>query len=402
MILSGHLGDGAASSTQLLRRSNSEILLDLFWSAPDRIFTATELMERTTLTRVTVLDVCADLIELEWICEVATAGSKKNKGRPARRFTLSETAAFAVGVDIGYHTATVVVADLRGTVRGRSTHRFIDPDDTSTRSSHLYALIDRALSDAHVSRQSVGAICFGVAAPVDRTGHAPSGNTFWDTVDIDPAVLLHPSDQWAVIVENDANLAALGEQGRGQIDPRSSFVTLLAGERLGAGIVHDGVLLRGNRGGAGELAYLRFVNGVGDTDGIGLLAREWARSELADRGPHSLHTSLEATAEGPVAEDVFAACAGGDPLASDIVDRLGKRLALVISTLVGTTDPHTVIIAGAVAESCDPVIEAVNRHVRTYMAAPPRIVASKLGSDAVLIGAVHAALASVRSSALSG
>ncbi|MGV8873035.1 MAG: ROK family protein [Rhodococcus sp. (in: high G+C Gram-positive bacteria)] len=390
----------AATSTQMLRHSNARILLDLFWQSLDnQVFTATQLIERSTLTRATVLVVCDDLIELGWVREDFPEVPERSKGRPARRFMLDHSAGFVVGVDVGYNRATAVVADLRGRPIARRTHIFGDADDPATRLHLLHNLVADALAAADVARHSVVAICFGIAAPVDLSGQSPVGNDLWESVRIDPGMILD-DDHWAVIVENDANLAALAEQGQGEVDPDSSFVTLLAGERLGAGIVNNGALIRGYRGGAGELDFLRHVSGVGDADGIGALARRWAHAELNAGALSSLRLLDNSETDRPTAEDVFEASVLGDEMSTRVVDQLGQRLAVIISVLAGLVDPQTVVIAGAVAESCAPVIEATKRHAPRFSPHTPKLIASKLGADAVLVGAVHAALEHVRTNAL--
>ena len=85
-------------------------------------FNATEVMEATGLTRATVLGLCDELAELGWIDELgdARAAGQYSMGRPARRYRLRETAGYILGIDAGQHTATVMVADLRGKTLART------------------------------------------------------------------------------------------------------------------------------------------------------------------------------------------------------------------------------------------------------------------------------------------
>ena len=87
-------------------------------------------------------------------------------------------------------------------------------------------------------------------------------------------------------------------------------VVILASERFGSGVIEGGRLLHGSGGGAGELAYLDLVEGVGDTFGIATLARTWAAEALAGTAKTSLR---DHAATGAEAEHVFAAAAAGDP-----------------------------------------------------------------------------------------
>lgn len=392
----------AGTSPQQLRQSNVRVVLDIFWDSPTgSVLTAGELIERSGLTRATVLGVCDDLIALGWVREVEPALPKAVvRGRRPRHFTFRSDAGYVVGIDVGFLSVTAVVANLQGAMIGRGRHTFPADDLSPNRLKHVRAVVRDALNEADVTVESVSAVCLGVAAPVDRNGNPPAGNPYWELVRINPAHVIENRQGWPALIENDANLAARAEQARGTVDPDSSFVTVLAGERLGAGVVAEGALLRGHHGGTGELEYLERVEGVGGPEGIGALARTWADEGLAAGEPSALNAVWNPEEGRPSAEDVFAAAALNDPLALDIVERLGKRFAIAFSTIASLLNPQTVVIAGGVAQACGPVIKAIEERIGRYSRVPPKIVASRLGADVVLIGAVHTAVEYVRDHAL--
>ena len=99
---------------------------------------------------------------------------------------------------------------------------------------------------------------------------------FWSLFDVGLRTALQELHGWTVLLENDANLAALGERWRGSGAGVDDLVVLLAGERLGAGVLESGRLLHGRGGAAGEMGYLDLVEGVGSSDGIASLARQWS------------------------------------------------------------------------------------------------------------------------------
>ena len=116
----------SAATPRLLRRVNAQAVLAFIRSTD--VATGTELMARTGLTRASVIAVCEDLIRRGWIRELDTprgdpapAPGSARKGRPARRFELNHAAGYVLGIDIGAATTTAAVADLRGTVVGRSS-----------------------------------------------------------------------------------------------------------------------------------------------------------------------------------------------------------------------------------------------------------------------------------------
>ncbi|MFB9650356.1 ROK family protein [Curtobacterium pusillum] len=178
----------------------------------------------------------------------------------------------------------------------------------------------------------------------------------------------------------------------------TSFAALLSGERFGAGLVVDGVLLRGTHGGAGEMRVLDLVEGVGSSDGIGATARRLVLEAVA---------AGEVPADGPLPLDadaaaVFAAARAGDRVALAIVDRLGDRLARVCVLLASLLDIDRVVVAGAIARPAAAVIDRARALLGDWNFDPvPEIVASSLGADVVVIGAVAHAVDAVRGDPLS-
>jgi predicted NBD/HSP70 family sugar kinase len=380
-----------AATPQLLRRVNAEAILRVMRST-DAV-TVTELIEATGLTRATVIAVCEDLEQRGWVRELPNQRDfgGYQKGRPARRFELNERAGFVLGVDVGVAKTTVVAADLRGNIQGRASQPFRSADIPAT---ERIDVIDRtavaALEDAGASPQDVMSVCVGIAAPVDRNGDVLVTQSFWGKFDVGLRSALTDLHGWNVLLENDANLAALGERWRGSAAGVDDVVVILASERFGSGVIEDGRLLRGSGGGFGEMAYLDLVEGVGDPFGIATLARVWATEALA--GPAK--TALRPSAPGAEveAEDVFAAAAAGDDVALAILDRLSDRVARVVATVSTMLNPELVVIGGGVAKSAGVLLESVGERLPQLTATPPRLAVSPLGDAIVTVGAVRRAL----------
>lgn len=390
----------ATATPQMLRRFNAATVLGVIRSS--NAVTVSELMDATGLTRATALSVCEDLMARGWIRELENQRDfgAYQKGRPARRFELDETAGCVLGIDVGVLKTTVVVADLRGRTVGRASKPFrareIEAEERIRVISETALL---ALEAAAVAPDKVLAVTVGLAAPVGRDGNILVSQPFWSLFDVGLKKALHDLHGWAVMLENDANLAALGECWRGAGSGVQDLAVLLAGERFGAGLVESGRLLHGSRGGAGEMAYLDMVDGVGSADGLAALARLWAAEALAGKSKTTLRTAVPAGHE-VTAQHVFAAAAQGDKVALDILDRLSDRLARVVSTVAILLNPELVVIGGAVADSASVLLEPAARKLAVYTATPPRLAASPLGDAIVGIGAVRHALDHVEKNSL--
>lgn len=388
----------ATATPQMLRRVNAASVLAVIRSS--NAVTVSELMEATGLTRATTISVCEDLMARGWIRELENQRDfgTYQKGRPARRFELDESAGCVLGIDVGVLKTTVVVADLRGNTTGRASKPFRAQEiEAQERIRVISETALLALEAAGVAPEKVLAVTVGLAAPVDREGNILVSQPFWSLFDVGLKKALHDLHGWAVLLENDANLAALGECWRGAGSGVQDLAVLLAGERFGAGLVESGRLLHGSRGGAGEMAYLDMVEGVGSPEGLAALARLWAAEALAGKSKTTLRT---AGTREITAEHVFAAAAKGDKVALDILDRLSDRLARVVSTMAIMLNPELVVIGGAVADSASVLLEPTARKLATYTATPPRLAASPLGDAIVGIGAVRHALDHVEKNSL--
>ncbi|GIG40605.1 ROK family transcriptional regulator [Cellulomonas phragmiteti] len=390
-------------SSRRLRDASARLVLDHLWDADE--VTGSALIEATGLSRATVHDVCDELIERGWVRELASlrTGGDPRKGRPARRYAFAAGVGVVVGVDAGQHRISATVTDLRGVTLARSTLPVAPHDGTSAR---RLALIEQAalaaVADAGAAPGSVLAVAVGVPAPVDRDGRTSfQDNAFWELMN--PGIGDHLRDRhgWTAVIDNDANLAAVAEHWRGHGRGSLCHVTLLAGERFGAGVVDDGRLLRGAHGGVGEMRYLDLVEGVGSADGIAALVRQDALAQLGrldGRTGSSLQELDPATVD---AADVLAAARDEDPLAVSVVEHVAGLLTRVVATFASIYDPERVIVAGAVAASCEPLLALVRRDLDRYVDPPGvEVLASALGADVVTVGAVKRALDHVREHAL--
>lgn len=379
-----------ASAAPSLRHSNLVALARFAWDAP--AFTATDAMAAAGITRSTAIDVLGELVDRGILRELenARAAGEYSKGRPARRFELRADAAAIVGVDAGRAHVTVIVADLRGDDILR-VQRDLDVthDSEHERRRAVGEVIDAALGSAGRTRADVVSVCVGVPAPVGVDGTSPPHHdTFWTRMNPDFAGLL---SEWAplVRVENDASLAAAAEGARGAAVGCRNYVSLLAGDRLGAGIVVDGRLLRGAHGGAGEMVFLDDIPAVGGAWGLGFRAAEWAREAIAlgEVAPGS--GLLTVPPERLDSRLVFGMARDGDADAQRVVDRLGLALATIVGIFGSLFDVALVVVSGAIAEGIGVVLDAARAAAPSHLDLPaPKLVASTLGADVVAIGAV--------------
>lgn len=375
-----------------MRRLNTQKVLKATWNRG--LVTASELIELTSLTRATVLNQAKELVATGWLREAedTRAAGAYSKGRPALRYELDAAKSVVAGIDAGQHRISLALADLRGKeIERRSLS--VEPGACGEERLRITEELLRGTLEKH-GVQKLGALVIGVPAPVDSGGFSPKvADGFWAAMNPDwRAQLAEYTHLFSV--ENDANLAAVAELGLGESD---SFAALMVGERFGAGVVIDGHLLRGTHGLAGEMRFLSHVTGVGDALGLGYLAREQARHALAGGAESSLR---RIPAELVRAEDVFQAAAQQDPLALEILESLGRRLAKVVAVISGFAGLQKVILSGAMAGILQPVIDIADRELaREPELTCVQLAVSELGAEVALQGAISRGIELVRATA---
>jgi predicted NBD/HSP70 family sugar kinase len=392
----------AAQRSSVPPRASLDALLRYAWEAG--VFTAGDALEAVGLSRSTTIEAIDDLVDLGLVRELANArsGDEYRKGRPSRRFELRADAAVVVGVDAGQGHLVTTVADLRGRTLATRADLAGPGDDSAARRRVLVVdAIDAALAEAGFGRSDVLSVCVGVPAPVDAAGRSPVHRSgFWGRMNPDLVDLL---SSWVPIVriENDALLASVAEHARGAAVGLRNSVTLLAGQRLGAGVVIDGNVLRGAHGGVGELVVIRHLRGVDAAYGIGHQLEAWAAEVVASGSLPADHPLRSLRADAVTARAVLDLAKAGDPASRALVERAGAVLARIAGVFGSLYDPERIIVSGGLAAGVEELLVVARRLLPDELDLPaPELVASSLGADVVSIGAVAAALESARDGAL--
>ena len=393
-VSTGSRGGNAAT----LRQRNSSAVLDILRRSATPLRVA-EVAQLADLSRPTVETVAQGLLEQGWLQLVGpqeASGQSPAVGRPARLFALNERARHVVGVDIGAHRVTVALGDLRGAVV-TSRRRSLPPEmPSSRRLATTAALVGEVLADAAVDTATVVAMTVGTPGTVpgtnDRVGLSP-GIPGWASVDVRQA--LQDTVGCAIEVENDANLAAVGERARGVAAGCADLVFLLLGERLGAGVIANDALVRGRNGAAGELGYVP-VGGTEDRDArYGPLESQVNASALVRLGEAAAREHPEsalARCSPLTADGITRAATGGDAVAGTVLQRLAGMIAAGVAPTLLTLNPEKLVIGGGVSLAGEVLRGALDEAIARLVLYPPEVHLSALGDDAVVVGAVARSL----------
>jgi predicted NBD/HSP70 family sugar kinase len=251
----------------------------------------------------------------------------------------------------------------------------------------LVAASDTLLASCGQERANLCGVGVAVPGQVDADAGVvlTAGNLAgWSRVPLSD--LIEAQLHTPVIIEHDANAAALGERWRGAARDLQSFAFVALGTGIGVGIVVNGQLYRGANHAAGELGDLvvgREFLGQ-DRDGQGNLAQLIGGKTLRRRAKQATGDDLSAADVISQAEDDAALAA----MAEEVDDYLAMAV-IAISTLL---DPEAIIVGGGTAEAGEDLLDPVRERVAREVLAPPLIIASALGPEAQLYGAVFVAL----------
>jgi predicted NBD/HSP70 family sugar kinase len=296
-------------------------------------------------------------------------------------------AALAFGFDLGARFLRGAVCDLGGAVRARQDIELetSEPDALVETIARLRASLAET---AGLESARMGGAVVGVPGVVDQSTGRVHLTHFAGLEGRRLGQQLVERLGFAVTLENDVNLAALGEQWQGIARGVDDFVFMSIGTGLGAGLVLRGELHRGSHGAAGELDNA--LQGVdGDADPCAGAVSAFAARLVAEspEGATVLRPPFDP-------REIFATARAGDALARRVVDEVARRIALHAAPVAAVADVELVVLGGGLGTNGDLLLEPVRELLARWVPYPPRVEISTLGEAAVLTGALAVALRS--------
>ncbi len=333
------------------------------------------------LSRPTVFAAIERLVELGMVHDTGQLSGQP--GRSATLYEVSPSAGLLAAVDIGGSNVRAAVTD----VRGRILHERQEPTSPGGGPgivTQVTVMVKAALSSAGQRAENLTTVAMSVPGVVD-----PDGGTVHYAINIDQ---FSPYDfrralggalRAPVVLENNVNLAAMGERWQGVARDLTTFAVVAVGAGIGAGIVHDGALLRGAHGSAGEVAFLPPYGGrIRDNTmrhdaagGLRLLEEAKGRSDWAGAPPPES------------VEELFRRAAAGEAAAVALVEDECRHIASAIATICAVVDPEKVILTGGVGGNNE-LIERTGELITAMAAFPPPVIRSDLEERASLVGAI--------------
>lgn len=356
-----------------MRASNLALVLRAIAEASTT--TRAQLAAITGLTKSSVSGQVTDLVA-GGLVEEAIAAPSRDRGRPATMLTLHRQGAAGLGLELNVDYLAALVVDLSGAVR----YRHVVTRDNRGRPpaavvGELAELARTAVAATTEQGLTLAGACLAVPGATDGTTIRRAPNLGWDDV---PVELPLPVTAYGLSIENEANLAALGELWFGVPTPRD-FVHVSGEIGIGAGIVVGGELFRGAHARAGELGHV-VIDPAGPAcscGGRGCLERlAGLDAILADAG---------AVSRGELEQR----CVAGDQAALAAVAAAGRRVGTALASVTNLLDPDAVVLGGVFAALAPWLEPAVTAALADH-AAHPDVLVSGLGPDAAVRGAAGA------------
>ena len=324
-------------------------------------------------------------------------GPSDGVGRNRDLLRFNRRAGAVIAIDLGGTKCHGALADLAGEV----VREDVRPTFASGSPAQSLLASVAALREAAAQEDlPVRAVSVGIPAVINPdTGLVDAGpNVDWHGFDL--VGLLNQELSEPFVVENDVNLAALGEAWRGAGVGTGSFVTLSLGTGIGAAIVLDGNLVRGRHNAAGEIGYL--VTGRSQLRGrpaaglegliSGAALTERARVLIKAR---PARTALDPSAVTPA---LLFEAAAADPVARVVIGELIDQVAITVTAITAFVDPERVILDGSIGRALAPYLGKIDALVSRAAYRAPELATSALGPNATVIGAIASALARHRES----
>ena len=308
---------------------------------------------------------------------------------------------YVIGVDLGGTKISTAVSTLDGEILKQTVVAKKGEEGEETVLSRIIGTISEVLVGADISKDEVEAIGIGSPGPLDAkkgviitTPNLPFKNY---------NVVQPIKDKFGIPVylDNDANVAAIGEYMFGAGKGTKNIVYFTVSTGVGGGAVLNGQAYRGNTSNALEIGHMT-VDAHGprcNCGNIGCLEAISSGTAIGKKGREAAATKVETSLknyDNITSYEVFKEAKNGDAVAKEIVDNAMNYLGIGVANAITIFDPEMVIIGGGVSKVgdilFDTVRKVVNKRCFKSMADACKIVPAGLGTDAGVVGAVALAI----------
>jgi glucokinase len=320
----------------------------------------------------------------------------RNTDATQRGSVVTDDACYVIGIDIGGSNLRLALADMNGAIEAKWTCSTVGMRNADDIIQLIKDGVRHLLGQVSAANHSLKAIAAGVPGITDVDAGVVIATSYlvgWRNVPL--RALLEDAFSAPVAIDNDVNLAALGEGWAGAAKGTSDFVFLAIGTGIGAGIVLNGLPFRGTSWAAGEIGYM-LVPGAPDFAGNrgepGALESMIGGEGIRAQWQRYRHAENSTFAEDLTATEIFDCALSGDASAQNVLQQTAVALSRAIYNIALVLNCNLFVLGGSVGmhqalyDATQTVVKQLN------MRGQPQLVRSAFGVDAQLIGALRLAL----------
>lgn len=306
---------------------------------------------------------------------------------------------YVFGIDVGGTSVKYGIFQEDGRFLERRAHKTKKDEGYEALMVEISKHIKEFCKDYKLNPNQVIGIGMGLPGPVKDFSTITAGVNIVLEKDFNAAKSLEEKTGFPVIVSNDANVAALGEQWQGVGAGRDSLVLITLGTGVGGGIVVDGKILTGANGASGEIGHMPILDkpsdrtcGCGKKTCLELVCSATAIKATVDQtlAASDVPSTLRNYNGHYDTRAVFMAAENGDRVAEEIVDFTGYYLGKACAIIAIILDPEIIAIGGGVSNGGKLLLkstrESYKAHVFRVMEDTPIVLAS-LANNAGIYGA---------------
>jgi predicted NBD/HSP70 family sugar kinase len=354
-----------------------------------RALTRTDVMDMTGLSRSTVMQRLGVLLSAGLLVEQPEAGPSSGGRRPAA-LAFNEGVGVVLAADLGARHGRLAVCDLAGAALAERQEVIDIADGPEVVLDWVGRTFDDLLAEAGRGPSDVLALAVGVPGPVEAGRPAsPPLMPGWDGYPV--ADVLTERFGAPALLERDVNAMALGEHRLHWRD-LSHMVFVKVATGIGACIIAEGELLRGNHGRAGDIGHIRAIR---QSDVMCTCGNRGCVAVLASGSAVIRHLGEEGV-EVSSAADVVELVRAGDAVAMHHVREAGRVLGAALAAVVSVVAPTAIVVGGDMADASEPLLagirESVYQRASALATRELRILTSRLGARVGVVGVTTVAL----------
>jgi predicted NBD/HSP70 family sugar kinase len=340
----------------------------------------------------TVIRIVDDLID-DGLVKL-TGETAGQTGRPRQLLRYNQDGGMVIGIDLGGTSLYGALANIGGKVLAElstSQQGLSAEENYSLVAQMIQTLVEMSIQQ----NQKLLGIAVGVPGVTQANPGvvewAPSLN--WRKLSLKERIA--ECFQLPVVVDNDVNLAVLGELWFGVGRGVRNLVLLSIGTGMGAGIVIDGMLYRGHNSASGEVGYfIPSIESLGQRyEQFGAMEEIISDIGLANRARSRLSgMQAEMDLNSLTAGDIVSAARQQETWANQLIDETADYLGMVIANVATLLDPELIILGGGITSCADLLIPRILTQIEGVIQHVPRLEVSSLGARATVMGAISMVL----------